>query len=111
MILSSNSKEKSKPIIHIEGCDIMNKVMQVFYQEKSHGNLKFPIENATKHAAAAMGKSEASVYKIRKEANMASISGEKLKSFGKTHKPSFKRIQFNDLDFCVIRRQFTIFTL
>jgi hypothetical protein len=55
--------------------------------------LKFPTENATKCAAAAMGKSEANKYKIRKEANMASISREKLKSPSKTCKPSSKRIE------------------
>jgi hypothetical protein len=40
--------------------------------------LKFPIENATKHAAAATGKLKGTICKIRKEANMASISGEVL---------------------------------
>jgi hypothetical protein len=66
--------------------------------------LKLPIENATKRAAAATGKSEATICKIRNEATMASIGGEKLKSSGKTRKPSSKRIELDDFDFCVIRQ-------
>jgi hypothetical protein len=101
--MSSNSETKSRPTIHSEGRDIINKVIQFFDQEKSSGNLKHPIENATNRATAATGKSEAIICKIRKEATMASISREKLKSPGKTCNPSSKRIKLNDFDFYVIR--------
>lgn len=50
-----------KPAVPSEGCDI-NKVKDFFNQEKSSGYLMFSVHNAAKHAAAAaMGKSEASV--------------------------------------------------
>jgi hypothetical protein len=62
----SNPETKSRPAIHSEGRDIINKVLQFFDQEKSSGNLKLPIESATKRAAAATGKSEATICKIRK---------------------------------------------
>jgi hypothetical protein len=102
--MSSNSETKSRPTIHSEGCDIINKVIQFFDQEKSSGNLKLPVENAPKRVAAAVEKSEATVCKIRKEATMASINGEKLKSPGKTRKPSSKIIELDNFDFCVIRQ-------
>jgi phosphatidate phosphatase PAH1 len=101
--MSSNPETKSRPTIHSEGRDI-NKVIQFFDQEKTNGNLKLPTENATEHAAAATGKSEAIICKIRKEATMASIGGEKLKSPCKTRKPSAKRIEPDDFDFCVIKK-------
>jgi hypothetical protein len=75
--MSSNPETKSRPAIHSEGRDIINRVIQFFDQEKSRGNFKLPIENATKRVAAATGKSEATICKIRKEAAMASIGGEK----------------------------------
>jgi hypothetical protein len=87
--MSSNSETKSRPTIHSERHDIINKVIQFFNQEKSSGNLKLPTENASKRATAAMGKSEATICKIRKYATMASIGGERLKSHGKTRKAQF----------------------
>jgi hypothetical protein len=103
--MSSNSETKSRPSIHSEGRYVINKVIQFFDQEKSSGNLKLPIENVTKRAAAAaMGKSEATICKIRKEATMASLGREELKSPGKTRKPISKRIELDDFDFCVIRQ-------
>jgi hypothetical protein len=66
--------------------------------------LKLPIENATKRAAAATGKSEATICKVRKEATMVSIGGEKLKSPAKTRKPSSKRMELDDFDVCVIKK-------
>jgi hypothetical protein len=76
---------------------IINKVTQFFDQEKSSANLKFPIENATKSATAAMEKSEVTICKISKEANIASISRKKLVTWS-------KRIELDDLDFCVIKQ-------
>jgi transposase len=104
--MSSTSETKSRPTIHSEGYDIINKVIQLFDQEKSSGNFKLTTETATARAAAEMGKSEATICKIRKETTMASIDREKLKSPGKTHKPSSssKRIKLHEFDFCVIRQ-------
>jgi hypothetical protein len=63
--MSSNSRTKSRlTTIHSEGCDIINSYT-VFKQNNSIGNLKFPTENATKHATVVMGKSEETIHKIR----------------------------------------------
>ncbi|PSN37637.1 hypothetical protein C0J52_18890 [Blattella germanica] len=70
--------------------------------EKLNGKLKIPLENATKRAAAATGKSEATVCKIRKEAKVASSSGEKLKSPGKNRSTSAKKIVIDDFDINII---------
>jgi hypothetical protein len=83
--MSSNSKTKSRPTINRKGHD-KNTVIQFSDQKKLGGNLKFPIENARKCAAAERGKLEATIGKIRKEANIASIGKEKLKLLGKTCK-------------------------
>jgi hypothetical protein len=64
--------------------------------------LKFSVKYVTKRAVAATEKSEVIVCKIR-NSNMTSISEEKLKPPGKIRKPSSKRIELDDFDFCPVR--------
>jgi hypothetical protein len=55
---------------------VLYTVIQFLDQENLHGNLKFPIQNERERPAAAKGKPEATIRKIRKEAKTASISRE-----------------------------------
>jgi hypothetical protein len=57
--MSSNSNTKSRPVVQLT----VNKVIRVFDQGKSSGNLKFPVEKAAKLAA--MVKSEATNLKAK----------------------------------------------
>jgi hypothetical protein len=56
---SSNSRAKSTPTtIHSEGSNVIKKAIKLFDHKKPSRNFKFPTENATKGATAAIGKSE-----------------------------------------------------
>ncbi|KAJ9581921.1 hypothetical protein L9F63_003741, partial [Diploptera punctata] len=59
--------------------------------------LKIPILNATKHAAEATGKSEATICKIGKESKTIS-NDEKLKSPGKNRTNSSRKIVIDEFD-------------
>ena len=97
-------ENKCRPTIHSEGRELISRIITFFDNEKSAGTLTFPIENATKRAAAATGKSEATICKIRKESALTSVSDDKLKSPGEKHKTNFRKIELDDFDLCVIRR-------
>jgi hypothetical protein len=71
-------RTQNRSIIHREVWLINNNVSKFFHEEKPNENLKYLVDKATKHANAATRKSEARMYKIRKEVNMASISRKKL---------------------------------
>ncbi|KAJ4437514.1 hypothetical protein ANN_17659 [Periplaneta americana] len=94
---------KVKRTIHSEGCEIIRKVIEYCDAEKYSGTFKYSIENATKHAAALTGKSESTIYKIRKESKLVDIAGHKLQSSGKKRKYSSKKIDLDDFDLCRIR--------
>ena len=53
----------------------------------------------------ATGKLEAATNKIRKYANMARISLEKLKSPHKIYKPCYQSTEINDFELHVIRQK------
>jgi hypothetical protein len=76
-------------IINLAG----NKVPHSVDQGEPSDKFKCAIENVTKHAAGAAGKIEPTIYEIRKESNMVSISGEKAKSVGENHKLTSNRME------------------
>lgn len=70
------SSRKKNHTIHSETQQIIANVIQFFDEEKSSGKFKYPVNNATKRAAAATGKAESTICCIRKEMNLAQISGK-----------------------------------
>jgi hypothetical protein len=61
-------------------------------KEKSNGNLNYTAKIAAERAAVSTEKTEATICKIRKEANVIRSGKEKLKLRGKKRKPSYKRM-------------------
>lgn len=99
-----STETKNRGTIHSQCREVIRKVITFCDREKNAGELLFPLECANKRAAAAVGTSEKTVSRIRKESKAADASGEKLRTPGKKRRQNPKKMFIDDFDRGVIRR-------